>query len=283
MLLGCRHPRFVEPPLVPLHVGEHRIVELQPAASLCVALQANGLPIQPLSGSLIRIDGERTVHNGIVDDVQHTMLWVQVAPGRYRLCITFAERVVHEVAALELHAGENRWPADGTRFDLRTDVKTLLIATTPLFLVDGPEFLVVERGATSLPRDMDRRLMRDGWVLAPAGRFDVLVRARDYVPQRLVNPTADVELTLQPCTWIEVEAAVAWDAVRVHIVSDAVADPLLRAFDHHPHAQEFEMERHRAFFAPGTVLELAAVRDGKPGAPQRVVVGDQSPQVVTLR
>lgn len=283
MLLSCQYPHFVEPPLVSLRVGEHRVVELQPAASLCVALQANGLPIAPVGATLIRIDGERTEHGRQIDDVLHTVVWAELVPGRYQLRINFGERVVHEVTALELHAGENRWPADGARFDLRSELRPILIATSPLFVVDGVELMVVESGATALPSDVDRCLTRDyGWVLAPKNPFDVLVRTREHVPQRLVNPTADVELTLQPCTWIDLEAAVAWDAVRVHILSDAVTDPLLRAFDHHPHASEFEVADHGLLFAPGTVLELAAVRDGKSGAPLRVVVGDQSPQIVTL-
>lgn len=283
MQLSCRVPGFLEPTLPPLRVGEHRVVELQPAASLCVAMRADGLPLAPLSAVLVRI-GDEQKDRGSIDDLVHAALWWRVAPGRYRLRIEFEGHLVHEVAPLELRPGENRWPADGTRLDLRDKIRVVRIATLPLFFTDGPDLLAVEGGATSLPSDFLTQLAHGGWVVAPTGAFDVLVRGDGFVPQRLVNPTSDVVVPLQPCTWIDLEAAVPWDAVRVRIVSDAVADPLLRAFDCHPHDPAFEVTSDSGLqFAPGTVLELTPVRGGKPGTPQRVVVGTGETQVVTLR
>jgi hypothetical protein len=283
MLLDCSLAGFVRPTLPPLRVGEHRVVELEPAASLCVALRADGLPTSQLHARLVRlVDGQED--RGSIDDVMHTALWWRVVPGRYRLRIGFGDRVVHEVPALELAPGVNRWPADGTRLDLRDTVKIVRVATVPLTFVDGPELLVVASGATTLPADFGKNLVHEGWVLAPPGAFDVLVRGGGFVPQRLVNPTGDITLPLQPCTWLDVEAATPWDALRVRIVSDAVNDPLLRAFDVHPHAPEFECSDDGSLqFAPGTVLDLTPVRDGAQGATQRVVVGNDGTQRVELQ
>jgi hypothetical protein len=283
MLLDCSLAGFLRPTLPPLRIGEHRVVELEPAASLCVALRADGLPTSQLHARLVRlVDGHED--RGTIDDVMHTALWWRVVPGRYRLRIGFGDRVVHEVPALELAPGVNRWPADGTRLDLRDTVRIVRIATVPLTFADGPELLVVAGGATTLPDEFGKDLVHGGWVLAPPGAFDVLVRGGGFVPQRLVNPTGDITLPLQPCTWLDVEAATPWDALRVRIVSDAVTDALLRAFDVHPHDAAFERSDDDSLqFAPGTVLEITPVRGGEAGAPQRVVVGNDGTQRVELQ
>jgi hypothetical protein len=103
---------------------------------------------------------------------------------------------------------------------------------------------------------------------------------------RVPGSGGDLTLHLQPCTWLALEGATATprDKVRVRVIAEAVTDPLLRAFDRHAHAAEFEAtDPSELLFAPGTVLELTPVRDGKPGTAHRVVVGNESPQTVTLR
>ncbi len=58
-----------------------------------------------------------------------------------------------------------------------------------------------------------------------------------------------------------------------------------RAFDrHHEHAAERLLPSGaRLRLVPGTIVEFTALRNGKPGASERVVVGTTSPQIVQLR
>jgi hypothetical protein len=284
MLLHCWHPQFAPVPPQPVRIGEHYLVELQPLASLQVAVSVDDLPLASVQGYLTRHGLDRSDDEDVNDQL-HALIWPHLLPGRYSLRLMLGEHLLHEVADLELQPHANRWPADGTRIDLHGKLKVILMATHPA--VDSPsarfrsQFLMVDSTATSLPANWEDQVEEAGWLIQPPTPHDVLVRAQGHVPVRLRRPTSDLSIRMQPCTQIAVQGGA--DRVCVRILTDAVADPLLRDFDLHAHAAEFETGNERELlFAPGTVIELTPMRGGKRGSPQRVVVGTESPQIVRL-
>jgi len=285
LLLSCWHPRFVSSALQPIRVGEFRVVDLQPAAALHVAVLATGLPLGGVSGSLARVGAEDS-EDEAVDPQQQVIRWPQLATGRYRLRILLDGRVLHEAPAIDLLPGDNRWPADGTRIDLRGKVKVRRIAARSA----GDEhrldagLLLVEAAVDTLPPAWAERIERGGYFLVPDLPHDVLVRASGHVPMRLPGSGPDCAIRMQPCTEVCFDTEQPKQKVHVRIVADTVTDPLLRLYDCHRHDAEFDVEgRDDRFFAPGTVLDVCLLTDGKAGPAQRVVVGTTSPQTVALR
>ena len=282
MLVACRAHGCM-PVELPVQPGEHKVVDLQRAATLEVPLLAPEIPCSTFTGIVVRDGEQREIHGSLYDTRQE--LWFhELLPGCYRLRIAIEGRVVHEAERIELHAGHNRWPMDGSRIDLRGHRGWRIVARSA---ATGERVFVsalqVSPRAEELPPGPE---LQDDTFVPTEPLSDLLVRADGYVPVRVTAAANDVSLQLQPSTEVEVAAPGDGDAaIRMCIVDDPVRDPLLRAFDkHHEHATERLLPSEaRLRFVPGTVVEFTVLRDGKPGVAERVVIGTASPQVVTLR
>ncbi len=273
---------------VPIAIGEHRVIDLQRAARLRLAVVPPEVPWGALTAELQRLDttGE-SADARLANDAQ-TFDWQRLAPGRYRLRIEAFGQIVHEEAELQLAAGANDWPADRSRLDLRGRLRACCIvarsAADPSKQLNVTS-LLVPVGAASLP-DLDDRKQRENTFVPSPTAGDLLVQAPGFVPVRVHNPRSDVVLDLQPLTRLEIQCTQSGATeIRIRVVEDGVRDAMLRAFDV---GNDHEPERDSAIsneivYAPGTELDIAVLREGKPGPPQRVVVGTTDPQQVVFR
>lgn len=282
MQLVCGHPLCVTSQPQPVLVGEHRLVDLPRGASVVIAVSPPDIPADAIRATLTRA-GDVDAESIPLDREQHTFAWSRLAPGRYSLRIETDLGLLHEEPALMLREGNQRWPADGARLDLRSRLAARCMVARSV--VDDTEVpimtLQVPQDATTLPPPDER--YREWFVPRPG--TDLLVRAWGYVPVRVTAPNTHVLLRLQPATRLKLDPGDApYETIRARIVDDAVRDPLLRAFDTcNPHAPELDAAGGSDFtFAPGTVLEFTVVRGGKAGSAQSVVVGTVSPQRVPL-
>ena len=283
MFVACGAPRCVPVEDVRVQPGERKVIDLQPAALLEVALLAPEIPCNTFSGTVVRDSDDREIC-GSLRDTQQQLWFTALVPGRYRLRIAFGGRVVHETERIELHAGHNRWPIDGSRIDLRghRPGRCIVARSASTGAPVSVSAVQVSPRAEELPPDADWR-----HTFVPTEPLsDLLVCAEGHVPVRVNAAANDVLLRLQPSTEVEVVALAEGSVeIRMCIVDDPVRDPLLRAFDtHHEHATDRMLPSDaRLRFVPGTLVEFTVLRDGKPGAAERFVIGTASPQAVTLR
>ncbi|MBL8752974.1 MAG: hypothetical protein JNK15_06690 [Planctomycetes bacterium] len=260
-----------------LRRGEHHRITLQRAASLRVDLAHHELPEDALVAELVPADDpDADAELGSVH--KDSVLWQRMTPGRYALCIRCGDHVLARAPNLVLAAGAQQWPVDRRPLELRSVRAMHVVARS-----GSATGRLLRVGVAEITADTtidDELAWHEGWVLPQRTTTAVLVRALDHVPVRLETPTADVTLTLQPMTTVQLRAP---DQVHVRIVTDGVADPLLRAADRdHEHRTTFHCPSDASLqFAPGTVLECKPVGDDRPAATRRVEVGRTSLQFIT--
>ncbi|MEZ6038146.1 MAG: hypothetical protein R3F29_11730 [Planctomycetota bacterium] len=272
--------------LDPLPPGAHRIVDLQPAADLVIAIEAPDVPIDDIYGELV-LRGERGGTHQSADPRQQTLRWKGLAPGRYSVRLIVGDRLLWSCPSLELQPGNNRLPADGSRLDLRgrAEARLLRVRSADSGQDLPADVIEVEAGGNELPPGDDWNYLHD-WFVLHEPPDDLLVAAEGHVPLRVSAPGDDVDVRLQRS--IEVELDIDIDAehssVRGRLVYDPLLDPLLRAFDaFNVHAAEFDAEDVDLFFVPGAIVDFWLELDGKRGKPVRVELGAEPLQVVQLR
>jgi hypothetical protein len=285
MSVGCSHDGWLTA-RIPVALGEHRVVDLALAAMLTVPFVPAELPVDWLEAELRSLDRTADPEQG--ERNRSTFRWECLQPGRYSLQIRAAGRIVHDEPELVLHAGAQRWPPEPKHLDLSGRVSAFrIVAREPAparDLLSVEALCIAVNGA--LPTGLDDARLPENCFLPPAEPFDLLVRVRGFVPHRIHNPRGDVVLDMQPMTLVGLHSApTEWETIRVRIQVDGVRDPVLRAFDKdNSHEVETDHEkRGRLFLAPGTVIEVCLVRDGKTTPSQTIVVGTTSPQEVEVR
>lgn len=286
LALECIHPGFRTRIVRPVRQGEHCRVELQPAAALRVDMLPLDVPSWALRGELVPRGGSDRAVDALA--AGNPLTWSGLEPGAYALTLRIGDRVVREERQLWLAAGMNRWPSDGKPLDLRPQVRVLRVLARSAAAAAGP---LIAIGVLQLPagcRELSEGVSSsDGWFLPDAARCDLLIRARQYIPQRIASPSADVVLNMQPMTQLLLKLPLDEDgALQVRIVGDPLRDAALREFDevnHHEATFRCWSGDENLWFAPGAEVEIRRLVDDQPGAPQRVVVGAISPQEVMLR
>jgi hypothetical protein len=287
MQLSVLHPDYLDRGPMPVALGERVVVELARAAELWVSCVPPSVPDPMLCAKLFALDGsgDLSANGGPTQ-----FAWWRARPGRYRLVVRAEPRLVHEEPVIELHAGLNQWPADGSAIDLRGRAVAVFV---PVAAADDRQPVpdlrraVVPAGATEVSPDNPYPDVTD-WLVVPEQPMDLLIAAPGFVPQRLPHPTADQRVWLRRCTTLQFQPPAGEPrTVVVRIVEDAVRDAALRAFDasnrHETWDFETEPSPTEVAFAPGTVLELVVSSAGAAQPPMRITVGDASPQPVPLR
>jgi hypothetical protein len=187
-------------------------------------------------------------------------------------------------------AGANEWPARPGVVDLRGRVQVLHVAVESASgrpLEDLRQALVPADAAT-LPDGLQVTDRDQPWIVQVEPPRDLLVAAHGFVPVRVPRPTADLRLSLQPCTTVELRPTTAATVgVAIRVVVDGVDDAVLRAFDSNANQRESgdllqDGQALELRFAPGTELELVASCQGVTAAPRRVLVGAGGAQVVLV-
>ncbi|HEX6813136.1 MAG TPA: carboxypeptidase-like regulatory domain-containing protein [Planctomycetota bacterium] len=291
MLLGVEHDGwFAE--RTPVALGEHRVVDLVRAAMLVVPFVPPEMPIDWIDAELRCLDRTGDPREATLCEYPCVFEWRALQPGRYSMQICAAGRVLHDEPELVLHAGTQHWPAERKRLDLRGRVQAFRIIArgpAPAHSLLPVEALCIPVNG-SLPTGFDDARLPENCFLPPAEPFDLLVRASEFLPQRVRDPRRDVVIELQPMTRVDLESAgPERETIRVRMQVDAVRDPVLRAFDtgnHHEAESEQAVlhgERASLCLAPGTVIEVCLVGDGKTTPAQTVVVDTTSPQKVEVR
>ncbi len=269
-------------PSTQVRLGEHHRIEALPAAMLRIELAGLTVPIDAIVGELVpRHGSNRTPLIG--NTLSNALAWLNCEPGSYSLRIRCGDQVVLEEQDLILAPGTQRWPAGGRPIDMRAARSFCVLArgACPSGEILLVEVAQTESGATSAGEVE----WRTGWFLPRVSTTDVLVRCSGFVPVRLVQPTANVDLTMQPLTQLRLRARNGEDfEVQVRVVADGVTDSLLRAVDRdHEHRTRFPSSSGAWHdFAPGTELEITRVTGAEPAPVHRVKVGSTSPQVVEL-
>ncbi len=275
--VGCSFAGFLYE-RAPVLLGQHVLVELEPAAQLTVHLLLPPVPHSLLTAELTDAMGrQRGSHHRIDDGFE----WRDIEPGRYRLRILADEQPVHE-SAFDLARGDNVWPQDGA-LDLRRAVRAFHVAITG---DDGsdvpqPETFAVPAGAAAPPEGFDPRAIRlrdDTWFVPRPNAVDLVIAAAGFVPVRIPQPTADTAVRLVRCTTLRVHTAPGEDTnTIVRVVEEPLRDPWLRALDtrnlHGTDSISFRAEPDEYSCVPGTVVEVLVERSGTPGTAQRIVIG----------
>lgn len=283
---------LAEPPRVVARGARFDIV-LTRAAGLLVPLRTD-LPEMLVEGELVDADGK--VLKGQFE--QGACEWNSLPVGRYELRISIGGRRVVQQFLPPLVPGANLWPADGNSLDLRGMAKVVQIRVRdergePL---DDWQITRVGRDTTGIEDDrvLDGSLAR--WcVRFPDEARDLLIGCAGFVPVRIPEPTADVEVVLADSTQVLLRGATrpaGAGALELQwsVVKQPFADPLLAEF-----AQFTEgagtgttvlgssVWSHELFFAPDTELLLRHRQAGAEPVEQRIVVGRVSPQAVQVR
>lgn len=206
-------------------------------------------------------------------------------PGAYRLSFLWQERVFHELPPIVLRAGDNVVPADGVPLDLRRAFPLVSVTFEPAVAQRNEKLALVPTGATDVATTTPIRVATIFDVRPEP--HDLLVVSPGYVAQRLGNVRNDLRVEMQPLPALQlsVQDPRGQPVVRLAIVRDGIADPVLRAFDDDNEHGPLELgiaDPVTVRFAPGTELDCTIVRGGTAGPPQRVVVGS-GPQSVTLQ
>ena len=273
---------------VPVRLGEHVVVELEPEARLAVRALLPPVPQRLCTAVLSELDANAGASR-FFDGEGYS--WDSLSPGRYRLRLFVDGRPVHEVAAIDLVRGANVWPPDGGAIDLRSRA---LAHHVDVRAEDDSEIerwrcyvLPVDRGTP--PEEFDRgefAMRLPQWFVVRSEPVELVVTAAGFVPKRVLAPTADTVVRLTPCTKVRVHAP-AGENVRVGVVvvEDGVCDPWLRALDaDNVHEEDSSLvaedEPAEFAFAPGTVVELSLEREGVTPTPRRVTVGNIPLEIV---
>ena len=288
MSLVCSHPAC-DALTVPFSPGAVVDVDLQRATRLWLSIEPPSLPISMLRAALSPLGESDGPELEGLEAGLGRFSFANFAPGRYRLRIRAAARLLYESPDLQLRAGDNFWPEDHSRLDLRGSARAIHIATSG---ADGrtlthAEFLAVPGGAMELPTDWSDNT-GGAWILLPGHAIDVLVRAPDHVPARVSRPLGDVRIALVRNVTVRfVPPDGDGIEIDVRVVRDSVTDTALQRFDE---ANQHDSRNHTTFtgwqelpFAPGTEFEVRTRRGDVAEPWQRVRVADQGPQEVLLR
>lgn len=286
MRLRCQHADC-RGRMVSIARGERIVIDLERRTDLRVSIRPPSVPRQLIVGALLR-DGDPEV--GQLDS-SNQIIWRTIDPGSHRFCIEVDGVLCYQSPAIDVRAGDNVWPADGTSLDLRDRIRAFhldIVAADGVGAIDEARVYCVPAQLQSLPEDFqEMALTKPNWFVPRPRAVDLLVAASGFVPVRLQAPAADTVVPLQRRTTLVMHGPADPDAgVTVRIVTHGVTDPPLRALM----AEEEPEERHFGGpsteewqSAPGTVYEVTVHRNGNAGTPQRVVVGSTSPQVVQVR
>jgi hypothetical protein len=260
------------------------VVELEPAASLAVHLLLPPVPRRLWTAQLTDDAGTYGSYYDSGDGFE----WRDEAPGCYRLLILVDGRPVHEVAALDLVVGRNRWPRGDGAIDLRGTAAAFRVA---IEAADGgdvewPHGSVVPSSSVAPSENLDegRRKCPLPWFVPRSEPEDLILTAAGFVPVRVPGPTTDTVVRLQRCTALHVHTAQGSDVLTiVRVLEDPVRDPWVRALDglnlHEQYTTDAMKEPVELTCVPGTVVEIAVERDGKAGAPQRITIGRERVEV----
>lgn len=263
--------------------GEAITVTLRPAASLLVPV---------VWSERVRVQAEvvlTSLATGASEKRSDTgdgyVAFHDLEPGAYRLSFLWQERVFHELPPIVLRAGDNVVPADGAPLDLRHAFPLVSVTFEPAVAQRNEKLALVPTGATDVATTTPIRVATT--FDARPEPHDLLVVSPGYVAQRLGNVRADLRVELQPLPPLQlsVQDPRGQPVVRLAIVRDGIADPVLRAFDDDNEHGPLELgiaDPVTVHYAPGTELDCTIVRGGTAGPPQRVVVGS-GPQAVTLQ
>jgi hypothetical protein len=284
--LGCSSPGFLGR-RVPVRMGDHVVVELEPAASLTVRVQLPAMPTSLWSARLVDAEGGRHVARQVTDG---GFEWRGQQPGPHRLELLVQEDVVHAVSTIDLSPGANAWPPHGA-LDLRRSARAFRVDA---IADDGGDAAEAEchvlRTDRAPPPDVPSPRRDTGsraWFVPRSYPVDVLVVAPGFVPTILPPPAADTVVRLARATKLRVHTAQG-EGVRtiVRVVEDPVHDPWLRALDSgnlHTEDTNPASDEPCAFWCvPGTIVEIVVDCAGAHGAPQRVAIG-REPVEVTAR
>ncbi len=206
--LKCSHPGCVSR-WVPIRLGEHKIVDLEPAARLTLHLRWPTVPQSLCRAQLILGDGQEDVSHLRTED---GFEWRDLAPGRYALRILVDGRVVHEVPVLELVASDNTWPTDGTSFDLRATARAFHVDIRDAdgAPVEWPNVFAVPADGSAPPAELsatDVRQTLRSWFVPRDVPVDLVITSEGFVPVRLPQPAADVQVRLARCAVLRVVPA----------------------------------------------------------------------------
>ena len=294
LALACGHQDCVAQCDLPIRLGEHKVVDLQPAAKLKVTIVPPAVPSPLMRAELGAADGRPI--SGYFGGADEDFEWRELAPGRYALRFFADQRLLLEVPAIDLHAGTNVWPADGAPLDLRRSVSAIhldLRTADGDVPIDDAQAFAVAAGAMEPPVDRDLhelcfRLDHAAWFVPLDQPTDMLVTAKGFVPVRVSNPTADTTVRMQRCTTLRLTAPTGPGVTTiVRVVDDAVRDPWLRRLDEDNQHEPFEVkdpdEPIELAYAPGTVVEVVVVRADVDGPAQRVTLGVRGPVEVDAR
>lgn len=263
--------------------GDAITVTLRPSASLLVPV---------VWSERVRVQAEVTLTSLATgasekrsDTGDGSVAFDGLEPGAYRLSFLWQERVFHELPPIELRAGDNVVPADGVPLDLRHAFPLVSVSFEPAVAQRNEKLALVPTGATDAATTTPIRVATTFDVRPEP--HDLLVVSPGYVAQRLGNVRADLRVELQPLSPLQlsVQDPRGQPVVRLAIVRDGIADPVLRAFDDGNEHGPLELgiaDPVTVRYAPGTELDCTIVRGGTAGPPQRVVVGS-GPQSATLQ
>lgn len=263
--------------------GEAITVTLRPAASLLVPV---------VWSARVRVQAEvrlTSLATGASEKRSDTgdgyVGFLDIEPGAYRLAFLWQERVFHELPPIVLRAGDNVVPADGVPLDLRAVFPLVSVTFEPAVAQRNEKLALVPTGAADAATTTPIRVATTFDVRPEP--HDLLVVSPGFVAQRVVNVRTDLRVELQPLPPLQlsVQDPRGNPVVRLAIVRDGIADPVLRAFDDGNEHGPLELgiaDPVTVTYAPGTELDCTIVRGGTAGPPQRVVVG-MGPQSVTLQ
>lgn len=263
--------------------GEAITVVLRPAASLLVPV---------VWSERVRVQAEvslTSLATGASEKRSDTgdgyVAFGDLEPGAYRLSFLWQERAFHELPPIVLRAGDNVVPADGVPLDLRHAFPLVSVTFEPAVAQRNEKLALVPTGATDIATTKPIRVATT--FDARREPHDLLVVSPGYVAQRLGNVRADLRIELQPLPTLQlsVQDPRGEPVVRLAIVRDGIADPVLRAFDDDNEHGPLELgiaDPVTVRYAPGTELDCTIVRGGTAGPPQRVVVGSGL-QSITLQ
>lgn len=263
--------------------GEAITVTLRPAASLLVPV---------VWSARVRVQAEvmlTSLATGASEKRSDTgdgyVGFLDIEPGAYRLAFLWQERVFHELPPIVLRAGDNVVPADGVPLDLRTVFPLVSVTFEPAVAQRDEKLAIVPAGASDVATTTPIRVATTFDVRPEP--HDLLVVSPGFVAQRVVNVRTDLRVEPQPLPPLQlsVQDPRGNPVVRLAIVRDGIADPVLRAFDDGNEHGPLELgiaDPVTVTYAPGTELDCTVVRRGTAGPPQRVVVGS-GPQSVTLQ